>query len=236
MKILCASVGALALSASAALAVPLTGSGAHLPIVSPIVPANQGRTTAPIAGGFSGTWTAPAAAAWVGTFTALGPIPAGLANPIGTTRYDFTSLPLGALSAGTYFRFGDLDGGSSTTETFTLRAFDASNSLITAPWLDGPVYTGGIGTGPGSSLVTGNMPGWSWTAGTGSYFFDGSTITTANPSVSFYLESNMDIAYLQLTRTSAFANFSLGAPLVPAPGSAALLAAAGIAGARRRRR
>ena len=133
------------------------------------------------------------------------------------------------------FRFGDVDGGSTTNETFTLLAFDASNTLITTPWLDEPVYTGGIGTGPGSSLVIGNMPGWSWNAGTGEYFIDGSTITTANPSVSIYLESNMDISYLQVTRTSGFASFSLGAPLVPAPGSAALFGLAGIAGLRRRR-
>jgi len=235
MNVLCTSLGALALTTSAALAAPLTGSGAHLPIVSPVVPANEGRTVTPFTGGFTGSWTPAVAPAWNGSFTATGPVPVGLTNPTGITRYDFTSLPLGDLSAGTFFRFGDVDGGSSTNETFTLLAFDASNTLITTPWLDEPVYTGGIGTGPGSSLVIGNMPGWSWNAGTGEYFIDGSTITTANPTVSVYLESNMDISFLQVTRTSGFASFSLGAPLVPAPGSAALFGLAGVAAIRRRR-
>lgn len=235
MNVLCTSIGALAITASSALAIPLTGSGAHLPITSPVVPAHEARTATPVPGGFIGSWTPAVAPAWNGSFTATGPIPVGLSNPVGTTRYDFTSLPFGDLSAGTYFRFGDVDGGSSTNETFTLLAFDASNTLITTPWLDEPVYTGGIGTGPGASLVPGNMPGWSWNAGTGEYFIDGSTITTPNPSVSIYLESNMDISYMQLTRTSGFASFSLGAPLIPAPGSAALFGLAGIAGLRRRR-
>jgi len=40
---------------------------------------------------------------------------------------------------------------------------------------------------------------------------------------------------LSIDRTSDFANFSLAAPLVPAPGSAALFGLAGLAAARRRR-
>lgn len=235
MNVLCTSVGALAITATSALAVPLTGSGPNLPIASPVVPANEGRTATPIAGGFIGSWTPAVAPAWNGSFTASGPIPVGTTNPVGVTRYDFTSLPLGDLSAGTYFRFGDVDGGSTTNETFTLLAFDASNTLITTPWLDGPIYTGGTGTGGGGTILPNNMPGWSWNAGTGEYFIDGSTVTGGNPTIGFYLESNMDISYMELTRTSGFASFSLGAPLVPTPGSAALFGLAGLTAARRRR-
>ena len=210
MNALYTSIGALALSASAAIAVPLTGSGSNLPISSPVAPANQARTVTPTsATTWDGSWTAPAAAPWVGTFSAFGPIPAGTTNPTGTTRYDFTSLPFGDLSAGTYFRFGDVDGGSTTNETFTLIAFDAGGSTITTPWLDEPIYTGGIGTGGAGAILPNNLPGWSWNAGTGEYFIDGSTVTGGNPSISIYMESNLDISFLQLTRTSGFASFSL---------------------------
>jgi hypothetical protein len=235
MKILSASVLAASLAAAAG-AVPLTGSGSNLPIASPTTPPAQARTAVASGGGWTGSWTAPAAAPWVGSFTATGPIPSGLSNPTGTTRYDFTSLPLGHLSAGTYFRFGDVDGGSTQNETFTLQAWDTSGNLITTPWLDEPISTSGFGTGGGGAIAPGNTPGWSWTAGTGTYFIDGTSVTGGNPSISNWLESNTDIAELLVIRTSGFANFSLAAPLIPAPGAGAMaLLASGALGVRRRR-
>jgi hypothetical protein len=222
--------------ASVAGAVPLTGSGANLPIASNTPPPSQTRAVVASGGGWTGSWTAPAAAPWVGSFTATGPIPVGTSNATGTTIYDFTSMPLGHLSAGTYFRFGDVDGGSTQNETFTLQAFDASGNLLTTPWLDEPIATTGTGTGGGGAILPGNTPGWSWTAGTGTYFIDGTTVTGGNPTLSNWLESNQDITELIVTRTSGFASFSLAAPLIPAPGAGALaLFATGALGVRRRR-
>lgn len=222
--------------AGMASAQPLVGSGPNLPIPAPNnpPPPQQPRTATPSGPGWTGTWTAPAATDWVGSFTAIGPIPAG-ATTTGTTRYDFTTLPTGALPASTFFRFGDVDGGSTTTEVFTLRAFDATNTLITTPWLDVPIAVTGLGTGPGSSILPGNTPGWSWNAGTGTYTIDGSTVTGGNPSITEYLESNTAMSFLMVTRGSTFANFSLAAPLIPAPATCALLAAGGITASRRRR-
>jgi len=230
-----AATALLALAAATtASAIPLTGSGSNLPIASPTAPAAQGRTAVLGGGGWTGSWTAPAAAPWVGSFSVSGPIPSGT-GPVGFSRYDFTSLPLGHLSSGTYFRFGDVDGGSSTSENFTLLAFDTSGNLITTPWLEEPVATTGIGTSGGVIIPT-DTPGWSWNAGTGEYFIDGAGVTSSgNPTISNWLESNTNIAFLEVTRGSAFANFSLAAPIIPAPGSAALFGLAGLAAARRRR-
>jgi MYXO-CTERM domain-containing protein len=228
------ALASLALLASTAQAMPLTGSGANLPIASSTTPPAQARTAVASGSGWTGSWSAPAAAPWVGSFTATGPIPSGV-GPTGITRYDFSSLPMGALSSGTYFRFGDVDGGSTQNETFTLLAWDVSGNLVTTPWLDGPIATGGVGPGGGAILPT-STPGWSWNAGTGEYFIDGSTVSGGNPSVSSWLVSNTDIAMLSVERTSDFANFSLAAPLIPSPGAAALFGLAGLTAARRRRR
>jgi len=222
--------GLIAGSASAAL----TGSGSHLPIPSPnVVPANQPRSVATTSNGFTGTWTAPALPAWVGTFNALGPIPAGTSNPTGFTEYDFTSLPNSELPAGTFFRFGDVDTGSATVETFTLKAFGGGGGLIATPWLDGPIAVSGTGTGSGGSVQAADVPGWSWTASTGEYFIDGSTVG-GNPNAAVWLTSNTDMSFLSVERTSGFSSFSLAAP-VPAPSVFSLLALGVPAMTRRRR-
>jgi hypothetical protein len=214
----------------------LIGAGPNLPIPAPNnpPPLQQVRTATPSGPGWTGSWTAPAAANWVGSFTAIGPIPAGMTTT-GTTRYDFTTLPTGELPSGTFFRFGDVDGGSTTTEIFTLRAFDTGGNVITTPWLSLPISVTGTGTGGAGAILPGNTPGWSWAAGTGTYTIDGSTVTGGNPSVSVFMTSLVGMSTMQLTRGSTFCSFSLAAPLVPAPSSAALLGLGGLAACRRRR-
>jgi hypothetical protein len=226
---------ALGLS-GAAFGQALTGSGANLPIPSPNPAATNGAgvSLTTVGGGFTGSWSAPVLPDWVGTFSATGPIPSGNGTPAGITNYDFTSLPSSVLPAGTFFFFGDVDGGSTQNETFVLRAFDSGGSLITTPWLDTPFRVSGSGTGPGASIVPGNTPGWNWDAGTGTYTIDGSTVTGGNPSLGVWLESNASMATLELERTSNFANFTLWAP-VPSPGTAVAFGAIGLAALRRRR-
>jgi len=196
----------------------LTGSGSNLPIPSPNpgAPNAEPVSLTSVTGGFTGSWSAPALPAWQGSFSATGPIPSSVANPTGITNYDFTTMPTGLLPAGTFFIFGDVDGGSTQNETYVLRGFDASNMLITTPWLEEPFGVTGTGTGAGA------------------YTIDGSTVTGGNPSLSVWIESNTGLAGLELERTSAFANFNLWAP-IPAPGSAFALGVAGLALTRRRR-
>ncbi len=232
----CVGLSLLALSATASAA-PLTGSGTNLPIptFNPGEPPRQGRALSGVTGtAFNGTWTAPALTPWQGTFNAFGPVPAGTSSPAGTTRYDFSPLTAGLLPAGTFFAFGDVDGGSTVTEQFILSAFDAGGSLITTPWLDEPIGVSGVGTGGGGAFLPGNLPGWDWNASLGQYTIDGTTVTGGNPSLTVWLESNTDMATLHVERVSTFANFSLSAP-IPEPASAALLLVGGLALGFRRR-
>ena len=227
----------LAITTSAA-ATPLTGSGPNLGIPSPNPgePPRVGATLSGITGtGFDGSWAAPALAPWIGTFEALGPVPSSTAYPAGITRYDFTTLAAGLLPLGTYFAFGDVDGGSTTNETFILSAFDSSSALITTPWLDEPLAVTGIGTGSGGAYLPGDLPGWEWDAALSQYTIDGTTVTGGNPSLWVWLESNTDMAGLMVERTSSFANFGLSAP-IPEPSSGAMLAIVGLLAVRRRRR
>lgn len=218
-----------------AAAQPLTGSGAHLPLSAPIQVPQPG--VAPTLGSivhptsFDGTWNAPAQFGWQGTFTALGPVPSN--TNIGTTRYDFTTLNAGNLPTGTFFNFGDVDGGSGQNETFSLQAFDSSG-LITTPWLSLPAYVWGSGRNAGNPDLL-DTPGWNWNAGTGTYFIDGTTVTGFNPSITVTMLSLVDIDQLSVVKTATPYSFSLTAPVVPGPGALALLGVAGIATGRRRR-
>jgi hypothetical protein len=224
-------------TAIVANAAPLTGSGPNFAIPVPNVdPPREGAVIDNIVDpiSFDGTWSSPALSPWHGTFLASGPVPSGNISGPGTTRFDFTPLSAGLLPAGTYFGFGDVDGGSATNETFVLQAFDAGNALITTPWLEEPIAVVGTGTGGGGTILPGNTPGWEWDAGTSTYTIDGSTVTGGNPSLSVILESNTDMAALAVNRTSNFANFGLSAP-VPEPGTAAMLVLVGLTALRSRR-
>ena len=215
-----------------AAAAPLTGSGPHLPLTGSAPPAAQTRTiTFSDAAGFDAEWTPGVQPAWLGSFSASGPVPSGNVTPAGSTRYAFSTLPNGYLPAGTQFRFGDVDGGSTTTEMFILQAFDTSGVLITTPWLNDT-----IGELPLGTALT-QMPGWNFDGGTGTYTIDGTTVI-GNPTVLAVLESNVNILSMDLERTSNFANFWLAAPLtdvIPTP-AASLLGFAGIGGLIVRRR
>lgn len=227
------AIAALASFTATALPQVLTGSGSNLPLAGPppanAAPVRSGITPA----GFTGTWSSPALPAWVGSYAAGGPVPSGT-GATGFTSYDFTTMPTGLLPAGTFMVFSDVDGGSQTNETFVLRAFDASNNLLTSEWLDQSVGEAGNGTGPGGTILSNNLPGWEWDATSSTYTIAGTT-SGGNPSAAVFLPTNTGIAFLELERTSGFASFGLGAP-VPAPGAAALLGLGAAAGLRRRSR
>lgn len=197
-----------------AQAVVLTGSGSHLPVPANMMPNAQVRTVTgnTVSGPWQGSWSSPAFPDWVGSFDVTGPLPAGTANPIGISQYDFTSMPTGALPVGTYFRLGDVDQGSVTTEIITLTATNSSGT-ITTPWLDEAIGAGGSGSGFAGSITLNDMPGWSYAGGV--YEFDGSTVP-GNPNISLAMTNNMEITHLSVTRSSEFANFSLMAP-IPEP-------------------
>lgn len=218
------------------LAQPLTGSGAHLALSTPIQVPQPGvahtlSNIVPLVS-FDGTWSTPVQWGWQGTFTAFGPVPNNTST--GVTRYDFTTLNAGLLPTGTFFNFGDVDGGSGGGETFRLRAFDGLGNALLAPWLSVPQYVWGFGRNAGNPDVL-DMPGWVFDGSTGSYLIDGNSVSGFNPSVSFTLLSLTGIHSLELTKTSTFNGFSLAAPIVPSPASLALMGLGGAMVARRRR-
>lgn len=215
-------------------AAPLTGSGNHLFITNstPTNPAMQAWQLSNIVvdTSFDASWSSPALPAWHGTFSATGSVTGGTTGLV-NTRMDFTTMPGAVLASGTYFNFGDLDGGSGS-ESFTLRAFDSSNNLImTDGWLSEVIGVSGNGTGPGGTPDILDMP--SWSVVNGEYSFVGNN-AGSNPSTFITLESNLAISYLEVDRSSNFAGFSLGAP-VPTPGTASLITLGGIMMTRRRR-
>lgn len=229
-----AAILALGLLGSQLSAAILTGSGGNLPIPAPnpAWPPGQSPLQVPFGPGFTGAWGPGVHPNWLGGFTAIGPIPSAFNT--GVTRYDFTSLPLGYLPAGTFLIFGDVDGGSTLAERFDLRAFDAANLPITNEWLGattGPNTVHavtGSGTGGGGSIVPGNMPGWDWNGiNPNAYRIAGSTFG-GNPSIAVALVTNQPIWRLQLNKPNTHYGFGLQAPLVPEPSSLALMLLAGV--------
>lgn len=225
-------VGLVTGTVSAAI---LTGSGPNLPIPTPnpAWPPGVSPTQIDFGGTFTGTWAAPADPDWVGTYNATGPIPGAFA--VGTTRYDFTTLPLGYLPAGTFFLFGDVDGGSTNAERFDLQALDGSGNAITSEWLGaatGPNSTHAVrgpGTGTGGTVLPGNTPGWDWDlTNADSYHVTGATVTGGNPNVAVALVTNQPIHQLLLNKPTTHYSFSLQAPsAVPEPASLLLALAGG---------
>jgi hypothetical protein len=227
----------IVLSSLPSFAAPLVGSGLlPFPGATGNPPRDNYLPTGPNAGPFTGTWVGGgpnvADPMWWGTFPVLGPKPHGNPGVTGTAAYNFTAgggYAQGVLRIGTYFVFGDLDNGAGQNESFRLRAYDSSNTLITTPWLEMP-----FAASPGSTAA--QMPSYTFTPGT--YDFSGLAVP-GNPSVGVFLKNNTLIYRMEVTRTSTFASFILAAPpLVPEPSSMLLLAcgtAASVAVTRQRR-
>ncbi len=204
----------------------LTSSISHLPIPTPNPGIPAGSVVDPllasVPGGFTGTWSSPAHPNWIGTFSATGPIPTGSTNPAGTTVYDFTSLHTGVLPVGSILRFSDLDLGSSSIEQFTLTGTCGTCSAPLGFFLDEPF--GVVDTIDGNPIPA-EMPGVTvlGSAPNVTYRFNGFTVTTVNPSIVFGLMNNQPLTTLTVVRASPFASFSIAAPVIPEPASAALM-------------
>ncbi len=211
----------------------LSGTGPHLPIAGPHnpSPSGVGHSTIASGGGWLGTWSAPAPAPWIGTFSATGPTTGS--GMVGTTTYDFSTLPTGTLPAGTLFLLGDVDSGADTLD---FRAWDSTGNLLDL-WLNDTIETYANGTGPLGVPVVGNMPGWTWDGVAKSYNIDGGTTFGPNPNLGIVLESNQPIHTLEVVKPSFSYGFGLRAPdAVPEPSSALLATLAGSLFLLRRRR
>lgn len=217
-------------------AAPLTGSGAHLPVPAPNPAWPPGVSPTQVQTGptFTGVWGAGTHPDWAGGggYSAVGPIPGAFAT--GSIFYDFTTMPLGYLPAGTFFIFGDVDGGSGNPERFHIEAFDSVGSTITTEWLGGaganPVYavrpTGG--TGGGGAVLPTDTPGWDWNVTQpNEYLITGATVGPANPNVAVALETTQPIYRMLLEKPTTHYGFGMQAPAVPEPACAGLLAALG---------
>ncbi|MFP6623612.1 MAG: PEP-CTERM sorting domain-containing protein [Myxococcota bacterium] len=215
------------LVASEAMAVPLEDSGTHLTLTGTAIPTHLSRTATgnTVSGPWAGSWAVPADADWIGTFAVTGPMPAGTASNTGVSTYNFAGMPAGVLPVGTLFRFGDFDTGSGDVETITLSALNAGG-VILAPWLEGLAsYTPlGIDSTGSGAVVSDDLPGWDFDSATGVYTFDGQTVAGV-VNVAFAFESNIAMSGLVVNRNSEFANFTLGAPVVPEPGTMVLMGA-----------
>lgn len=200
-------------------AVPLTGSGSNLPIptTNPSWPPGQSAVRTVSGGTFTGTWAAPANSDWIGNYNASGPVPSSMSA--GSVKYDFSTLPLGFLPAGTFFIFGDVDGGSTLAERFDIRGLNSAGNVVGTPWLDEPYAVTGVPGGGGSSIQAGDMPAWSWDdpASPQTYVINGSGVSTGNPSISFALVSNQPLHGMQLNKRTTHNGFGLAAPVVPEP-------------------
>ncbi len=218
----------LASTASLQAAV-LTGSGPNLPTPVPNGSWPPGVSPLQVSAGltFTGTWNATAHPNWVGTFNAAGLVPSAFAT--GVTQYDFTSLPLGYLPAGTFFIFGDVDGGSGNPERFDLTAFNLSGQINTE-WLGavaGPNTVHAVrgpGTGGAGAVLPSDIPGWSW-QGTNpnGYHITGASVGPGNPNVAVALVSNQPIYRMRLNKPTTHYGFGLQAPRIPEPGTCVLM-------------
>ena len=219
---------ALFAGASVAQAALLTGSGPSLPLpaVNPPLPIGESPAYATVGTTHTGTWSPAVNPGWIGTFgMSTPPIPS---LSTGTTTYDFTSLPLGYLPAGTFFIFGDVDGGSTNPERFDLQAFDGSGSVITNEWLNDTVAVSGTGTGGGGAIQANDLPSWDWNiSNPDSYQIAASLNPSGNPAMSVYLVTNQPIHTLVLDKPSTHYGFNIQAPLsdqrIPEPTSLALV-------------
>ena len=234
-----APLACLLLVATTASAAVLTGSGTDLPIPSPnpAWPVGIAPTYMTVGTIHTGDW-APGSVHpnWAGTFgMSSPPIPA---LSTGTLRYDFTTLPLGYLPAGTFFYFGDVDGGSTNPERFNLEAYDAGAAIIPNEWLDDTYAVTGTGTGPGGTIVPSNMPSWDWNVtNPNSYQIAASGLPpTGNPNVGAVLRTNQPIWSMTLNKPTTHYGFNLLAPPpVPEPATALLALSGVVAGGVRRR-
>ena len=237
-KTYAATMVCLAFAASSHAAV-LTGSGPFLPLPSPNPPWPVGvaPTYTTVSGSNFGTWTAGTVQpAWAGTFgMSTPPIPS---LSTGTTFYDFTTLPLGFLPAGTFFYFGDVDGGSTNPERFNLAAFDISSSVITNEWLDDTYAVTGTGTGTGGAIQANDLPSWDWNiSNPNQYQIAASLSPSGNPNVGTVLQTNQAIYGMRLEKPETHYGFNILAPpanQIPEPSSALLVGLATVVGVCRR--
>ncbi|MEN0109786.1 MAG: hypothetical protein AAF805_03595 [Planctomycetota bacterium] len=233
-------VAALAGFSFTADAAPLTGAGPFMAVPSPNPPTTGALGASYTAFGLVdfGFWNpGDVHPDWVGSFEMSGPPLPALSS--GTRDYDFTTLPLGYLPAGTVFTFGDVDGGAGLPERFDLTAFDASGTVIGVEWLDEIFYAGGTGTGGGGAILDNNLPGWDWNVtNPNGYQIRASANPIGNPSVTAGLKTNQPIWSLNLVKPTTHYGFGISAPLpsqVPEPTAAGLgcLALVGLAHRRR---
>jgi hypothetical protein len=202
----------------------LSGTGINLPIAGPHTALAPGvfHSTTVTGGTWTGTWAGPAAAAWIGTFNAVGPTTGS--GMLGTTDYDFATLPTGTLPSGTLFLLGDVD---SVVDDLDFRAWDSFGNLLDL-WLNDTVATYANGTGPGGVPLINNLPGWTWDPVGKSYHIEGGGVSGANPNLGVVLESNQNIHTLEVIKPSFSYGFALRAPsTVPEPSSVLLAAVAG---------
>jgi len=230
-------------------AVPLTTNLTHLPIPSPNpgVPTNLVNPVyTPVAGGFTGIWSPttlpqPAQPAWtnLGTFSATGPIPAGTINPDGSTTFDFRGPSgTGVLPVGSIFRFGDVDRSGGGIEQISISGTCAICAFPLVDFLEEPFAVRGTG---GNAPTVAEMPGLIVTNGlfgVTSYTIDATNVIHGigiNPNIAVLLTNNMPLSTLTVVRVRNTGSFSLQAPPIPEPASAALIGIGGLLVLARRR-
>lgn len=219
-------------SGSFADAALLTGSGPFLPLpaVNPALPIGESPTYASVGSVHTGTWNPGLVHPnWVGSFGMSSPPIPSLST--GSLTYDFTTLPLGYLPAGTFFIFGDVDGGSTNPERYDLQATDGAGNPIATEWLNDTVAVNGTGTGGAGAILANDLPSWDWDISNPDAYQIAASLNptpSANPSVSVWLVSNQPIYGLRLNKPTTHYGFNLQAPLasnIPEPASALLLVA-----------